>query len=205
MIVCVLRSGGEYKPCHVRALKAQVPDLCALSDVPIDGVDCLPLESGWPGWWSKMEMFGPRIKGDILYLDLDTIVRGDIDQLRRIGKDTVLSDFYFPERMASGVMYLTEETRAKVWEEWMQCPDRHMQDCSQGGDQRFLSGFMGHASRWQDELPGMVASYKVHVCRRGSSKRAVGNGSWPEGCNVLCFHGNPRPWNVREFSHLYNV
>ena len=28
----------------------------------------LPLEHDWPGWWAKMEMFGPSLTGDVLML-----------------------------------------------------------------------------------------------------------------------------------------
>nr|WP_145924153.1 hypothetical protein [Halomonas elongata] len=39
-----------------------------------------PLAHGWPGWWSKLELFRPH-GGDLLYLDLDTVVRGDLQPL----------------------------------------------------------------------------------------------------------------------------
>jgi len=39
------------------------------------------LKHGWPGWWSKLELFRPDIdlRGRVLYLDLDTLVMQDLD------------------------------------------------------------------------------------------------------------------------------
>lgn len=197
-VVCVLRSGGEYKPTHVQALARQVDGLVCLSDVPVPGVPTIPLSHDWPGWWSKMCAFNPElIQGDLLLMDLDTVVLGSIDHLVAIGKTTMLSDFYYPERAASGLMYLTEDDRGAVWDRWMTTPERHMASCGSLGDQKFVGDCLPRAARWQDEFPGQIVSYKVHVCTRQQSRRGIGNGSLPEGARVVCFHGQPRPWAVR--------
>lgn len=49
--VCVLRSGGDYGPEHVRWLSKQVPDLVCLSDVWVDNVETVRMRYGFPGWW----------------------------------------------------------------------------------------------------------------------------------------------------------
>lgn len=186
--ICVLRSGGEYKACHVQWLARQVPGLVCLSDVPVPGVDTLPLRHQWPGWWSKMELFSPELDGDLLFLDLDTVVLGDLAPLEAVTRSTMLADFYHPQRPASGLMYIEEADKDRVWREWMRAPATHMMRCrtpARWGDQGFLRGVLP-ALRWQDVLPGAVISYKVH-CRRGV----------PPGARVVCFHGQPRPWAVR--------
>ena len=175
--VCVLRSGGEYKPVHVQWLARQVPGLVCISDVNVPGV-------------AKMCLFKPGIiAGDLLYLDLDTVVRGDLSPLIEAagGKTTMLSDFYWPEHPASGLMYIAERDKTKVWTEWMKSPAKHM--ARRGGrgtmgDQGFIGPILD-PQRWQDVAPGKVVSYKVH-CKR----------TLPSA-TVICFHGNPRPWNVR--------
>lgn len=188
--LCVLRSGGEYKPKHVRWLADQVPGLTCLSDVPVDGVPTITLPYDFPGWWAKMCMFSPSlIQGDIFYLDLDTVVPGSVDGLIEAanGKTTMLSDFYWPDKPASGLMYIAESDKRHVWAEWMKDPEVHMKwRGGKGtiGDQGFLGRVLPDVQRWQAVAPGKVVSYKVH-CK----------GGLPKGVDVVCFHGVPRPWD----------
>ena len=67
-----------------------------LSDVPVDGVETIPLQHDWPGWFAKFELFRPDIEGDLLYFDIDTVITGDLKQLE-VGQTTMLSDFYHPQ------------------------------------------------------------------------------------------------------------
>src|SRR5690606_35426599 len=115
-------------------------------------------------------------------IDLDTVVlvMPDLPD-----ETTVLQDFTEPSVMGSGFMYVTAADRARVWEEWLEDPEAHMRANNRlpkWGDQGFLEPLIGGAAKWGAE----VASYKVH-CRTGV----------PEGAKVVCFHGKPRPWNVR--------
>lgn len=184
MRACVLRSGGEYKPEHVQWLARQVPGLVCLTDMRVAGVDTLPLQHGWKGWWSKLELFRPNIVGDLLYLDLDTVVRGDLSAFER-GKTTVLRDFYHPTRMGSGLMYIAQADKQRVWDAFTADPDRHMAECvtrHRWGDQGFLQDYIGHCDKWQDVLPGAVCSFKVN---------------YSDAATVVCFHGKPRPFDVK--------
>lgn len=178
---CVLRSGGDFLPEHVQRLASQVPGLVCLSDVPVSGVPCIPLESDWPGWWAKMEAFSPRIKGDVLLIDLDTTV---IRIPEMPSETTVLKNFYRPWLIGSGFMLLKEEDRERVWNNWVIDPEDHMRRCQTNevwGDQGYLLPFFGTARKWGRN----VVSYKLH-CRYGIPKRA----------DVVCFHGKPRPWDI---------
>jgi len=180
--VCVLRSGGDFLPEHVQWLARQVPGLVCMTDTPVDGVQCIPLQHDWPTWWAKMEMFGPALEGSVLMIDLDTVVR---ELPARPVRTTVLRDFTQPEIIGSGLMYVTAEDRARVWEAWIANPAGHMaanQRWPKLGDQGFLMDLLADAERWQDSEP--VYSYKVH-CR----------GGLPADAKVVCFHGKPRPWN----------
>lgn len=180
---CVLRSGGDFKPEHVQWLARQVPGLVCLSDVPVQGVETIPLAHDWPIWWAKMEMFGPSLDGDVLMIDLDTVVLAMPEQP---SETTVLADFTKPEIMGSGFMYVTATDRARVWEAWLQDPAKHIaanQRWPKWGDQGFLQDYLGDSAKWGGE----VVSYKVH-CRDGL----------PKGTQVVCFHGKPRPWHVRD-------
>lgn len=186
--ICVLRSGGEYTPAHVQWLARQVPGLKCLSDVAVPGVETIPLRHPWPKWWAKLALFEPwAIPGDLLYIDLDTVVLGDLADFEAVGQTTMLSDFYWPERPASGLMYIADADKAAVWDRWLADPAGHMaRKRGRGGigDQGFLAEVLDPA-RWQDLLPDRVVSYKVH-CRRRVPNRA----------DIVCFHGKPRPWGV---------
>ncbi|MCK0153862.1 hypothetical protein MWU49_09115 [Alcanivorax sp. S6407] len=187
--VCVLKSGGEFTPRHVQWLARQVPGLVCLSDVPVPGVPVVPLQHGWSGWWSKMNLFSSAIPGDLLYLDLDTVVIGDLATLEGVGETTLLDDFYKPGLLASGLMYIREEDKAQVWDAWLEDPEGHQARCQtreRWGDQGFLQDVLP-AQTWQQALPGKVVSYKVH-CQK----------QIPHGARVVCFHGNPRPWAAKQ-------
>lgn len=201
-VALVLRSGGEYRPEHVRALVAQLErhlpgvGVVCLSDVDVP-CERVPLKYGWRSWWSKMELFRPDVAGDLLYIDLDTVIVGDLSELASLGRTTLLSDFYYPDRPASGLMYLAESDRAKVWAAWIADPKAAMHKCMRHGDQQFIGEVLHDAQRFQDVLPGRVVSYKVHVAK-GLNKRSIGDGTVPAGASVVCFHGRPRPWDIRE-------
>lgn len=177
--VCVLRSGGDYGPEHVRWLAKQVPDLVCLSDVWVDGVETVRMRYGFPGWWSKLELFSDVFDGDLMYFDLDTVVL----DVPKADRTTVLRDFYYPETMGSGLMYIAQKDKARVWDAFMERPSLHMRRCCIGGDQQFLQDHIGGAQKWQDVAH--VYSYKAH-CLDGL----------PADAQVVCFHGRPRPWHI---------
>ncbi len=189
MRICVLRSGKEYGSKHVQWLARQVPDLVCLSDVEVEGVHTIRLKHNWPGWWAKMELFRPDIEDDLLFFDLDTVVLGGIEQLESLEHTTLLSDFYKPNLPASGLMLIKNRDKDRVWSDWMEDPEAHMKRCvtrEHWGDQGYLRDVLP-CKRWQNELPNRIFSYKVHAMR-----------STPVGASVICFHGNPRPWDVKK-------
>ncbi len=206
-VVCVLRSGGEYKPEHVRALAAGVErwwpsDLplrvVALTDEPIGSgrIEERPLLTTWPGWWAKMDLFASAQDnlGDILYFDLDTMIVGPLDDIARVGHLTLLRDFHHRGRVQSGMMYLPAAERPYAYAAWVEDPDGVMS--RHRGDGQFLHELWRRkADRWQDTLPGRVVSYKVHVRQRKGP-------TIPAGASVVCFHGRPRPWATALWGRL---
>lgn len=206
LIVLVLKSGGIYTPRHAEILAEQIfhnsprhiPVLC-LTDMDCPArVKCSPLKYNLPGWWSKMELFRPDIKGDLLYFDLDTAIGASLRDIVAVDKLTLLRDFYRDgtrklEGLQSAMMFLPEADRAEVWDAFIANPKKAMLECATGGDQQFLERFyLQKAQRWQDVLPGQVVSYKVH-CKHGV----------PPDARVVCAHGKPKLWDTPEFKHLY--
>ncbi|KMU44917.1 hypothetical protein SEEN2TTA_06911, partial [Salmonella enterica subsp. enterica serovar Newport str. Pond080-2TTA] len=86
-IALVLRSGGDFSASDVQWLANQLPpgyEIICLTDVKnmlIPGVTCIPLIHKWNfcrGWWAKIELFRPDVEDDLFFLDLDTVITGDI-------------------------------------------------------------------------------------------------------------------------------
>ena len=122
-VVCVLKSGGDYDWEYVSRLCRGVKEHLTLkheffcvTDMPnkYSFIRQVPLEKGWGGSWAKIEVF--RAKGEVLYLDLDTVLSGNIDHIindmsslmaSALSKDLffMLEAFKKDEEWASGVMY----------------------------------------------------------------------------------------------------
>jgi hypothetical protein len=185
------RSRAEYLPEHAQALAFQLSlyapghEVIVLSNVAVPGIRTIPLKYDWPGWWSKLELFRPDIEGDLLYFDLDTVVRGNLDDILAVDRLTICRDFFKPHGVQSCMMFLPAAERADVWRHWR--PELIQEYKRKGvGDQAFLESlWLGKAQRWQDVVPGQVVSYKAHCKNKGV----------PEDARVICYHGRPRPWS----------
>lgn len=181
IVTCFL-AGGDFKAEHVQRLSAMAPGLVCITNEHVDGVKTLPMPIEWPGWWCKMNAYNTDLfSGDMLLIDLDTTI---LNMPAMPTETTVLNDFYRPELMGSGLVYMTESDRKRVYTEWIKHPDKHMACCrtrERWGDQGFLADIIPHAKRWGSN----IRSYKVH-CRHGV----------PAGTDIICYHGKPRPWEV---------
>ena len=200
-VFCVLRSGGAFDADDVAKLyiciRKHLPgyDLHCLSDIDVP-CNRVPLKYNWPGWWSKMEIFRPDIEGDIFYLDLDTILIGNIEHLVSAARDTLLKDFYYPWRPASALMYLTEASRAATWQQWFLDANNNMSTYAKG-DQTFLAttALATNSRRWQIDFPGQVISFKRHM-RPSAPFHGAQLMKPPKEACVVCFHGLPRPKQI---------
>lgn len=214
-IVSVLRSGPDWLPGHAMRLHAQLPpDAVCMTDLPgIEGVNTVPLtQPEWQGWWSKMELFnpdGPLGGDDLFYMDIDTTIVGDIrpilDAVSDLPDIVMLSDFYRPEHLASGIMFIPQRIKQRVWSAWIKNPYWFMvrrRLHGRLGDQGFISQHIARAHRWDELCPGKIVSYKKHVVAPGDighcRQQSIGDGTVPADAAIVCFHGEPRPWSVGE-------
>jgi hypothetical protein len=145
-------------------------------------------------------MFDPELGGDFLFMDLDTVVVGPLDDFESITKRTLLRDFYrdgkkLKDGLGGGLIYIPAGGGREVWDEFSAQPAQTMA-LYRRGDQHFFEKFwLGKdTDRWQDVLPGQVVSWKVHCA---AANRV------PENARIVCFHGQPRPWAVPQFRNLY--
>lgn len=135
------------------------------------------------------------LKGRILFLDLDTVIVGNIDHLAKY-------DGYFcgvsahrlhkpiksaRNHVAGGLLSFEAGATKYLWDE----VDSNVAKYSSGrfkGNERFiLHHLLSDYDYWQALYPGHVVSYKFH-CKGGI----------PEGARVIQFHGKPRPHDVKD-------
>lgn len=199
-VATVLRSGGTYGPEYAEriadGLSRHLPGarLVCLTDTPDAVAHCcdpVPLAHDWPGWWAKIELFRPGLfTGPTLYLDLDTIIVGDLREIAAVAvvhPFTMLSDFFQPARPASGVMAWHGDW-SSIYDAFAADPVGTMRGCRTPacwGDQGFIARHVTPA-RWQDLLPGQIQSRKVPGDRTAA--------------RLCCYHGSPKPhetgWRV---------
>jgi hypothetical protein len=221
-IVTVLKAGDwvqgditrAYGPAHVRWLSQQAQRwtptgtrfycLTNLSsaDFDIPGVERIPLVHDWPGWWSKMELFQHDL-GPVLYLDLDTVIVGPLDELlAHPHRFTTFSqsphryachpEWVPPSRILNSGIMAWDGARPDVYAPFLAQPERWMAHCVQmpycWGDQGFLHLFLDEYETWEDLFPGAVASFKWEL------------GCQPPhpACRIVSFEGNPKPWDIQE-------
>lgn len=198
IVLTVLRSSHEYTPEKVRIVQGMVKRnltiphrFICLSDVFIPDVETIPLKHNWPGWYAKMEIYRKDLpEGPKLYLDLDTAIVSNMDSVAEsaaaCGKPfVILRDFYRgardPFSMGSGFMYWNMDM-SYLYDWYAKNPV-----IIRGGDQVILEKILNHKSVafWQD-ITESVCSFKVHVKPLGRIEPKY---------SVICFHGNPRPWD----------
>jgi hypothetical protein len=192
-IACVLKGGPEYRPEHLYRMVDSLLEhnpwarVVCLTDCELDhpAVTAIALQHGWPGWWSKLELFRPGVITEpTLYLDIDTVVTGSIADVP-IKEFTMLANVYRRGDVGSGVMGWTE-TPTHVYHRFQRDATRYMDEyrtAERWGDQAFIRDNLGFAPH---TFGDQFRSYKAHC------KRCV-----PPGTNIVYFHGNPRPWCVQ--------
>ncbi len=212
-VACVLKAGGIYDGTWVDRLHRAVVQhmnaehrfVCLTDDhknvgplQPAAGdIHWKPLRHGWPGWWSKMEIYS--LPGRVLYLDLDVAVVGPLDALldaptepfdgRSFAPDGTLvavRDFYRPDQYNTSVMLI--EGMGSVLESFAGRAEACM--AKWRGDQEMLTDVLPEAYVWAD---GPVVSYRKHCRARLHKKgRPPPSVPAPAGASVVCFHGAPK-------------
>lgn len=195
-VACVLRSGGIYDAGWVARLKAGVDRhlwvphrFVCFSDVDVP-CSRIPLEHDWPGWWAKLEAF--RMPGPVLFFDLDTAIVGDLKDIAAVAAQSefvMLRDFYAPDHCGSGVMGWSGSAPSFLYRYFASDADNLMAAQRQRmGDQALIEDAFGRdkITRWQDAVQGQICSFKVHCA----------NNIVPEDTRVVCFHGQPKPFDL---------
>ncbi len=151
-----------------------------------NGVNVIPTD-GSKGWYAKLYAF-KLFTGKTIFLDLDTIVTGNIDYMAEGNNLSMLRDFYFPDTYGSGVMKWTGDY-SFIYDSWVSEGKPSMTH----GDQEWIAKAMeNEVYALQDLHPDQIYSYKADNLEeiKGS---------------IICFHGQPKPhnaskWAVKEWS-----
>jgi len=186
-VVTVLRSGGEYSQQWVHALRRSIQQFLpgatfrVLTDFP--GLDpwAIPLQHGWPGWWSLVEWWRPGLfTGRVLAMGLDTFAVDDLSEIAAYdGPLAGISDFYTPKVLASGVMSWTGDEGAHIYETFAKDPRAVMQRHRRMDP--WMRTLVPDAVRLQDIVPDQIVSFKKHA-RSGP----------PANARLVVGHGQPR-------------
>jgi hypothetical protein len=197
--VVVCRHSRDFHLGQAASLKRQFErqagsdwDFICLTDQPSEDWH-LPLRTDWPGWWGILESF--RLTGQPHVLTgLDTLLYGDLRPILRLAEACPPSVLYCirdlgkPSKWASGVT---------VWNgDWSFLADRFdpaIHPRRFRGNQDYTAWAVGqepgrHLCYLQDKVDGIV-SYKFGL--RGKYAQP------PTKTRIICFHGNPRPWDVQ--------
>ena len=202
-IVC-LKWGNKYGPEYVNRLYQAVQRHTTrsfkfwcftenpqglLPEIKTLALSCtVDLES----WWNKIFLFsldnGVPVGEQILYVDLDTLVVGNIDHLfdaEQAPDIVVLKDFYkgiakSAGNIGSGIMSWRHGQYKHIWENFVKDPAAAIQSVLPHGDQAWIESQISAWYHWQDLFPNAVVSFKMH-CQHGI----------PSDAKIICFHGKP--------------
>lgn len=205
-IALVLRTGGgTYDAKYVNAVARNIANnvtvpytLNVLTDND-KGFDpefvhkVIPFKHNFKGWWSKIELFRPGIfKGDrVFYLDLDTVVVGNIDDM--VTWDVTFAgirDLYHHTFMQTGLLSWNPQYNHQIYENFLAVSAKVMNEYPEG-DARWIRENVYNYDYLPDEFPNRIVSYKAHCLNKDTGKVAI-----PPRASIICFHGKPRPHTI---------
>ena len=216
-VASVFRPGGDYVWEDVVCLRNACDDnivggcrfICMTNIVnrieERDGVVLVPFKKDFPGWWGKIELFGPRALKfrPFLYFDLDVAIVGDITKWATLDEDygfTMVVDYHH-KRPGSTPMFIPKKHDGitNVWKEFIQKPMHWMNRFKRGGDQEYIAEICMPDQYWQDLFPGQITNFKQTREQEGWLREL------PEDLRIVGFHGKPRPRETpREFEWVAN-
>jgi len=136
------------------------------------------------GWWQKLYLFSDKIEieGRVLFLDLDTLVTGNIDKYITQTKGfIVLRDLWSrKDNVGSAVMSFEVGKHKQIWDTFIKDPTGAIKSLHPHGDQKWVQKHQPQRIYWQDLFKEEVVSFKSG-CRNGV----------PKNVKLVCFHGRP--------------
>ena len=195
-VACVFW-GDKFSEDYVYNLKSMVErnttvphQFVCFSDRELEGIKTVKLISGYQGWWNKMQMFNTdfRLGNRVVYLDLDTLIVGNIDWLLEYDgmfmgiEDLGAVNEHQPElkgRLQSGVMSWDYRLNSHLWNRFTSSGESQRYR----GDGEYLNHIVPKYQRdfIQKKYKGKLKSYKYQVYSEGIT----------DDLSIICFHGRP--------------
>jgi hypothetical protein len=201
--ICCLKKGDRYRSYYVHILEAMVRRnvvstpyefVCFTDDnreiAPY--IRTAPLLYDAPKWWGKMGLYMKAIPGinteRLLYLDLDLVITGQLDELLQYEVDFAMAKDFplgkYPkgslrDRMGnSSVICLKVGAVSQIWD-WYCLAGKPENEPF--GDQDWVNKEFPDLIKTLPER--FVRSYKLHYLE----------GTIPPKCSIVMFHGHPKP------------
>lgn len=211
-VACVFRRSADYTPEYVHKLRDMVArhlhaphHFVCLTNEKV-GVETIPLVTKWPGWWAKLELFRPRLfNGPVLYMDLDTVIVGDITDIALAKYDFAACTNWKGDRhdvISSAVMAWDGTVdHSNIFSTFTPAMiPQYEKSWARWGDQGWIQDhlkrpFESLLLRW----PGRFVHTKTNVWKG----RHATNVDAPKGASVVCFSGKPRPHQLPPENPLY--
>ena len=203
-IACVLKSGGEYEPDHVYLLQKQIEkhvtvpyEFVCFSDHKDLKCETIKLTQNLSGWWSQLELFRPDVQtGErTFYLDLDVVVIGNIDHMVSYENDFIIAEEYrHLDVPTSTLMSFNKMGANHVWEAWLRVFKKINLDRKSPLSTVFFQPYTKHVFL-QRLFPNQICSYRKDWARGAANLDT----------RIICFHGQPKPWNVDPISSIKDM
>lgn len=143
------------------------------------------------GFWIKLELFKKdRFDGPVIYLDLDTIIIGDVTEIFTYPHKFTMGTDWNKKRPGPNSTFMAWDGQQDLSHLDTELTPGTLKAYSRGGrwgDQHFIYEKVGVPVTWlEDVAPGSLISYKYHVLRDVPTPNA----------RIVAFHGSPRPHNI---------
>jgi len=208
LVVAVVWTGTKYGPEYVQRLFNMVErhlplpfDRACITDHPTRmlplGVERVEAPAGLPGWWAKMMLYEPtwRAGRRVIYLDLDTVIIGDLTPLAQVEADFAITSNFariasngaYPCRYGSCTQVIGPKLR-RVWERFEERRSYYMTQAGHYGDQKAVELLCPDLPLLQDLTPpGFFIDRRTLVKNRTAP---------PPGAAIIVFAGPLKPHNA---------
>ena len=164
--MCVLRKGGKvgYDATWVEKLKNSVArnltlehKFVCLSDVDVP-CNQIPLIGTGAGFWAKLELFRPGLfTGPVLYIDLDTVICSNIDDIvNRIKDQQFVMLLETDKDVVSSAVMWWQGDHSYIWNQYIETPEELLKEqyskMPKYGDQAFIQDYTKY-TLLQEHIP----------------------------------------------------
>lgn len=187
-VYTVLNVSFSHTKEHVYKLKKSLEknstiefDFFCLTNEQMPGIETIPIQE--VGRWAKIELCRPDIIGKVLYLDIDTVLIGNIDFLLTEKKSFMSKGIHSKRR--SQIFSLREHERKEVWDFWKSKTESIKRNFN--GEGAVYDFIVNQTTKTIQELhPGKVIDFS-------EASEFI-----PVGSKIVTFSNNSNPKNIED-------